>query len=73
MALYRVHFLDRGDDIIATHQAEYADDLAAIEAAHRLNLVPHMSAGFDVWHGERLVHRHRNSRGRRGRGSDRRR
>jgi hypothetical protein len=60
MARYRVLFLNRRDDIIATHEAEYADDAAAIEAARRLNLVPHMSVGFDVWHGERLVHRHRN-------------
>ena len=60
MPRYHVHFLDRDDDIIATHQAEYADDEAAMEAAHRLNLVPYMSAGFDLWHSERLVHRHRN-------------
>lgn len=61
MARYLVHFLDRGDNIIATHQAEYADDEAAIEAAHRLNLLPYTSVGFDVWRGDRLVHRHRSS------------
>jgi hypothetical protein len=33
MARYRAHFLDCGDDIIATHQAEYADDETAIETA----------------------------------------
>jgi len=65
MPHYRVHFLDRGGDIIATHEAEYATDVAAIEAAHRLNKLPYMSTGFDVWYGERLVRRHGNSRGRR--------
>jgi hypothetical protein len=59
MPRYLVHFLDRSDDFIATHQGEYADDEAAIEAACRLNLLPHMSVGFDVWRGERWVHRHR--------------
>jgi hypothetical protein len=59
MALYRMHFLDRDDDIIATHEAEYADDVAAIEAAHRLNRLPYMTVGFDVWCRERLVLRHR--------------
>ena len=60
MTHYRVNFLDRGDDIIATHKAEYADDKAAIEAAHRLNLLPYTSVGFDVWRGEQLVHQYRN-------------
>jgi hypothetical protein len=69
MPHYLVHFLDRDGDIIATHEAEYADDLVAIEAGHRLNRLPYMSIGFDVWRGERLVRRHRNSRGP-GRGSD---
>ena len=60
MPHYRAHFLDRGDDIIATHEAEYTDDVAAIEAAHRLNQLPYMSTGFDVWCDERLVLQHRN-------------
>jgi hypothetical protein len=60
MPHYRVHFLDRGGDIIATHESEYRDDAAAIEAAHRLNQLPYTSIGFNVWRGDRLVIRHRN-------------
>ena len=29
--------------LIAMHEADYADDEAAIEAAHRLNRLPYMS------------------------------
>jgi hypothetical protein len=60
MALYRVHFVDHGDNIRSTHHVEHEDDEAAIEAAHRLNVLPHMNGGFEVWHDDRLVHRHRN-------------
>jgi hypothetical protein len=60
MALYRVHFLDHGDNIRATHHVEHDDDEAAIAAAHRLNVLPHLVAGFEVWDDERLVHKHRN-------------
>jgi hypothetical protein len=61
MARYFVHFVDHGNNIRATHDIEHDDDEGAIAAAHRLNVLPHMSAGFDVWEDERLVHRHRNS------------
>ena len=60
MALYRVHFLDHGDNVRATHHVEHDDDEAAIAAARRLNILPHICAGFEVWDDERLVHRHRN-------------
>jgi hypothetical protein len=60
MALYRVHFLDHGDNIRTTHSIEHEDDEGAIDIAHRLNVLPHMSAGFEVWKGDRLVHQHRN-------------
>jgi hypothetical protein len=59
MALYRVHFVDHGDNVYATEYVEHDDDESAIKAAHRLN-VPSIGAGFDVWDDERLVHRHRN-------------
>jgi hypothetical protein len=60
MALYRVHFFDFGGNIYATHHVEHDDDEAAIEAARRMNVLPHLSFGFEVWDDERLVHRHRN-------------
>jgi len=60
VALYRVHFLDYGDNVRATHHVEHDNDAAAIEAAHRLNVLPHMNPCFEVWDDERLVHRHRN-------------
>jgi hypothetical protein len=60
MALYRVHFLDHGDNVYATHHVEHDHVDAAIEAAHRLNVLPHLGSGFEVWDDERLVHRHRN-------------
>ena len=60
MAVYRVHFYDHGDDIRVSHDIERDDDEAAIAAAYELNVLPHMSAGFEVWEGDRLVHRHRN-------------
>ena len=59
MALYRVHFVDHGDNVYATEYVEHEDDASAIEAAHRMN-VPSIGAGFDLWDDERLVHRHRN-------------
>jgi len=60
MALYRVYFLDHGGNVRATHHVDREDDQAAVEAAHRLNVLPHMSAGFEVWRDDRLVNRHRN-------------
>ena len=60
MAIYHVHFFDFGGNIYATHHVEHADDEAAIEAARQLNVLPHLSFGFEVWDDERLVHRHRN-------------
>ena len=60
MPLYRVHFLDYGDNIYATDYVVHDDDDAAIAAAHRLNVLPDLGSGFEVWDDERLVHRHRN-------------
>jgi hypothetical protein len=59
MDLYRVHFFDHGDNVYLTRHIEHADDEAAIDATRRMN-APSIGAGFDVWEGERLVHRHRN-------------
>jgi hypothetical protein len=60
MALYRVHFYDFGDNILASHDIERDDDESAITAAYQLNVLPHMTGGFEVWEGERIVHRHTN-------------
>lgn len=59
MALYRVHFVDHGDNIYLTQDIEHRDDAAAIEAARRMN-APSIGAGFELWQDDRLVHRHRN-------------
>lgn len=60
MALYSILFLDRSDNIYTTHYSEQDDDEAAIEAAHSLNVLPDIGRGFEVWDGDRLVHRHHN-------------
>ena len=57
MALYRVHFLDHGGNIYLTQHVDHNDDATAIEAAHRMNVLPQMGP-FEVWQDERLVHRH---------------
>ena len=59
MALYSVRFVDHGGNVYSTHGIEHDADEDAIEAAHGLD-VPFIGAGFDLWEGERLVHRHRN-------------
>jgi hypothetical protein len=59
MALYRVHFVDHGDNIYGTEHVEHDNDEDAIRAAHTLN-VPSIGAGFDLSEDERLVLRHRN-------------
>jgi hypothetical protein len=59
MVLYRVHFVDHGDNVYATEYPEHGDDESAIEGADRMN-VPSIGTGFDHWDDERLVHRHRN-------------
>jgi hypothetical protein len=60
MPLYRVHFFDHGDNIRFSHDLEHDDDEAATAAAHRLNVLPQMTASFEVWEADRLVHQHFN-------------
>ena len=59
MVIYTVEFLDFGGNVRVAHHIDHSDDAAAIEAAHRLNVLPHILRGFDVWREDRLVHRHR--------------
>ena len=60
MALYRVHFLNHGGNAYGTEYIDCLHDEAAIKKAHLL-YVAAFGTGFDVWHGERLVHQHRQS------------
>ena len=60
MTLYHVHFFDHGDNIRSSHDLDHDNDEAAIAAAQRLNVLPHVTASFEVWEGDRLVHRHFN-------------
>jgi hypothetical protein len=59
MALYRVNFVDHGNNVYSTHHLKHDDDDDVIANAYRMN-VPSIGAGFDVWDDERLVYRHRN-------------
>jgi hypothetical protein len=58
LALYHVHFLDDGGDVFLTRELEHEDDETVVERARWL-YVPRIGAVFDVWEGDRLVHRHR--------------
>ena len=62
MATYRVDFFDEGGNLHSTVELNEADDAAALEHAHRIN-IPSMGGRFEAWQGTRLVHRHRNSAG----------
>ena len=55
MALYAIIFYDHGGNVRATHYIERFTDAAAIAEADRLNVLPHMFSGFEIWDGERLV------------------
>jgi hypothetical protein len=54
---YRVGFFDREHLFFDAIKIECGTDAAAIEEAHRLD-VPSVGAGFEIWHEQRLVHRH---------------
>ena len=59
MATYRVHFVDHGNNVFRTEEVEHEDDETVIEQMHRSYGSSRIGAGFDIWDGERLVHRHR--------------
>jgi hypothetical protein len=59
--MYRVEFVDHGDNVRGVERIERATDAEAIETAHKLN-IPTFIAGFDVWQDDRLVIRHRKYR-----------
>jgi hypothetical protein len=57
MTVYRIHFLDYGGNLYQARHVDHDDDESAIEAAHRLNVLPRLGR-FEVWDDERLVYRH---------------
>jgi hypothetical protein len=58
MATYRVAFVGDNGHVFDVVQFEHDTDETAIEEARRLD-VPSLGAGFEVWHADRLIHRHR--------------
>jgi len=58
LADYKVHFVDCADTVINALAVEHDSDDAAIAHAKRI-YVPSIGAGFDIWHEDRVVHRHR--------------
>ena len=58
MATYQVHFVDHGDNIYLSQRIEHKSDEEAVAAVHRMHS-PVIGAGFEIWDGDRLVHRHR--------------
>lgn len=56
MSTYYVHFVDHGEHIYATERIRCRDDADAIATAHTIDF-PNIGAGFEVWDGQRLVHR----------------
>jgi hypothetical protein len=61
MPSYTVNFVDHGDNVWDSDELDCDTDEEAIARAHDLN-VSSIGDGFDVWHRERLVHRHRRDR-----------
>jgi len=59
LMLYRVEFVDHSNNARAVERIDRATDAEATEAAHKMNVTAFFIAGFDVWEGDRLVHRHR--------------
>ncbi len=55
---YCIDFVDHGGNVYARDRVEHDDEPALIDELHRRH--EHgIGAGFDVWDGDRLVHRHR--------------
>jgi hypothetical protein len=56
MAFYRVYYCDCDGKVFSTNDVEATDDAGSIECARRLVNGP--APIFEVWHRDRLVHRH---------------
>ena len=59
MVLYRVHFVDHGDNVYATEYLEHDDDESGIAAARSMNVLS-IGPGSDLSDVERLAYRHPN-------------
>jgi hypothetical protein len=60
MAIYRIHFVDDAGNVVVIHEVTCDGDGSAIEQALALD-IRFIAMGFDLWDGERLVHRRRPS------------
>jgi hypothetical protein len=58
MAIYRIEFVDSSGNVSGIEKMERTSDDEAVEAALFI-YAPRLGSGFDVWDGDRLVHRHR--------------
>ena len=58
IATYRIEFVDHGDNVYGTEHVEHDDEEALIKEL-RVRNTHGIGYGYDVWDGERLVHRHR--------------
>lgn len=59
MPRYECRFLDHGGNVREMQPIDAEDDGAAVAEAHQMQS-PNIGAGFDIWHGNRRVHSHRN-------------
>jgi hypothetical protein len=55
---YSAHFVDHGDNVFTVAVFELENDEQAIAHARRID-VSSIAIGFDVWHEDRPVYRHR--------------
>jgi len=56
MAAYEIRFIDDANRTYSVERVRCNDVVEAIAKAQELN-VASIGAGFEVWHGEKLVHR----------------
>jgi hypothetical protein len=56
MALYQVRFFNHGDHTVGSDSIRAESDEVAIRYAKRMLQTP-FGKGYEIWDGERLVHR----------------
>ena len=56
MTSYLVYFLDRADYVFAVEELDGWDDAEAVRQS-RARDVPRFSNGFELWRGDRLIHK----------------
>jgi hypothetical protein len=60
MPRYHFDFKNESGITFATHEVDYVDDHAAVEAGHLINGFPFIGCCFQIWREGRLVHWHHN-------------